>query len=167
MFHVNRLLNRLLNPVLHIVLYPSASANSSSAAASAADTTSSERLETNDILISIPKNINRKAKGILNHIKQNSKKIDWNGKGEVIINGEKIEGSHIIDLIKCTLLPYKKVHPKGFNAFRAVLQDSNIPQTLIIQSGQGLFPPPGIPGTIKTPDIAKKGKKHKWLWQKM
>lgn len=122
-----------------------------------------EKLSIDNILISIPKNVKHKAKAILTHIQNNSEKIDWNERGEILINNTKIDGSHIIDLIKCSLLPYKNLHPIGSREFHTSLKESNIPQTLIIQSGKGL-PPPGIP--IKN-SINTKNSRLKWVWQKI
>lgn len=138
--------------------------------------TANVKLDANHILSSIPIKLKPKARAILLHIQHNSDKIDWNEKGEISLYNRKIEGSHIIDLIKCSLFPYKNVYPKGLESFLTALRDSNIPQTLLIQSGKGFNkPPPGIPGTPPPPsrgprtfDLAIRSKKGvKWLWQKM
>jgi hypothetical protein len=98
-----------------------------------------------NILCTLPNNIKARARGILNHMKNND--IYWNVKGEIVINNTTIPNSHIIDLIKCSLYPYKSFTPIGLNQFQSALIDTNIPQTLL-QTGSGFIkrlPPPGIP----------------------
>ena len=74
---------------------------------------------------------------------------------------QAVQGSHIIDLLKCTLYPYKQFTPIGFDQFHAALEAINIPRSLITQTGRGLLPPPGLPITSK-PD-----RPTKWVWHKM
>ena len=93
--------------------------------------------------------------------------MDWNEKGEVIIEDECIDNSHITDLVKCTLYSYKNLNPKGYDQFQLALQKSNIPQSLV-QKGKGLtifghqndnskhLPPPGIP--------INQSKSQEWVW---
>lgn len=145
----------------------------------------SNKLSTDSILESIPKNSQHKAKAILNHINTSSS-LNWNALGEISIDGQIIEKSHITDLIKCSLYPYKDLNPVGYNNFRLALQKSNIPQTLI-QQGKGLnfsqktstsniksppsIPPPGIPlknsKISKTSTPSKTSKTSEWKWYKM
>ena len=115
------------------------------------NTSSHPKLSSDDIIASLPKNIKHKAIAILKHISQNSDYITWNEIGEVSINQNVIANSHIIDLIKCSLYPYKNINPPGLAQFNTALQESNIPQTLL-QKGAGLSlvssvkkPPPGFP----------------------
>ena len=120
-----------------------------------------DNLAIESILLSFPKNIKHKARGILEHI-MISKCLEWNEKGEISVNNEIISNSHITDLIKCSLYPYKNIKPEGFDQFLSALSSSNIPQTLI-QSGRGL-PPPGIPSKTSK---AKVNKDRKWSWHQM
>ena len=150
------------------------------------------KLSSDDIIASLPKNIKHKAIAILKHISQNSDYITWNEIGEVSINQNVIANSHIIDLIKCSLYPYKNINPPGLAQFNTALQESNIPQTLL-QKGAGLSlvssdkkPPPGIPlksriaSTASTASIAstasthpntrvtaKRQKSQGWIWKKI
>jgi hypothetical protein len=119
------------------------------------------RLTQESILMSFPKNIKQKAKAILEHI-MNSKCLEWNDKGEISINNKTISNSHITDLIKCSLYPYKNIIPEGYDQFISELNSSNIPKTLI-QIGQGL-PPPGVPSENPS---SKKYTAKKWSWHQM
>ena len=110
----------------------------------------------------MPKNIKNKASLLLNSIKR-SGNLEWNIKGEIIIPGqEPIVGSHIIDLIKFTLFPYKHFIPIGLDQFQRTLRDINVPQSLLIQKGGGL-PPPGIPANTKPRPAIEKV----WSWHKL
>ena len=66
------------------------------------------KLEPENILLSFPKNIMQKAKAILEHIMK-TKCLEWNEKGEISVNNTRISDSHITDLIKCSLYPYKNI----------------------------------------------------------
>lgn len=115
-----------------------------------------------EILQCMPKNIKNKASLLLNTINR-SKNLEWNSKGEIVIAGEEpIPGSHIIDLIKFTLFPYKHFIPIGLEQFQQSLQNINIPQSLLIQKGRGL-PPPGIPANTKPRPAVEKA----WTWHKL
>ena len=122
-------------------------------------TTNADKNQNKDfILASIPKNIQTKARAILEHISKDSN-LDWNEKGELIINGEIINNSHITDLIKCALYSYKNFNPHGYDRFRTALQISNLPQSLL-QRGEGL-PPPGIP------DKTINSNNQEWVWHQI
>lgn len=55
--------------------------------------------------------------------------MDWNEKGEIIIDGHTIEGSHIIELMKDCLSKFIKGNPLGYEEFYCNLCD--IPLSLI------------------------------------
>lgn len=128
-----------------------------------------KRLNTENILISIPKNVKHKARAILDHIIEGDV-ITWNEKGEISIEGNRIENSHITDLIKCSLYSYKNLDPKGYNQFHLALQKSNIPQSLIQQSGGSIprmqqnLPPPGIPVKHQSKRSVKQTAIKEWVW---
>ena len=123
------------------------------------------KVPTEQILESLPKSIRNKVKALLNHIERNGHYIHWNEKGEVIIDGELIPNSQVIDLIKCCFYPYKDFTPQGLEQFQTALSHINTPHTLI---GGGLksllpstnkhsVPPPGIPTR----------KRKEWVWHQM
>ena len=112
-----------------------------------------------DILSSIPVSYRNKARTLLNCI-INSSQLTWNKRGEIMQGEQTVHGSHIIDLLKYTLYPYKHFMPVGFDQFNSTLQAINIPRSLIQQSGCGVLPPPGVPG------IGVKNN-SKWVWHKM
>lgn len=130
------------------------------------------------ILKAMPGNIKTKARGILNHLIKNN--FSWNSKGELIINQKPIENSHIIDLIKASLYPFKNFSPVGLRDFIDSLIATNIPPSFI-QRGGGL-PPPGRPEISEVPrNLTRSGikpklsrskkqigrKTEKWIWHKI
>lgn len=96
------------------------------------------------------------AEALLKYIEAN---MDWNEKGELIIRGDVIRGSHVTDLMKDCLSKHKKGSPIGCEEFYSSLYDN--PLTLVLntkrhpligrgalRSSVGSFthaPPPGVP----------------------
>ena len=115
------------------------------------------------ILSAIPVTYRNKARTLLDCITRSSQ-LTWNERGEITLGGHTIQGSHIIDLLKYTLYPYKHFTPVGFDQFQSTLAEINIPRSLITQqTGRGqLLPPPGLPRLEK-----KAIKKSAWVWHKM
>ena len=57
--------------------------------------------------------------------------VSWNEKGELIVDGQCIEHSHISDLLRAVLCNYKNYTPVGLNEFVKVLAANNVPETII------------------------------------
>ena len=111
-----------------------------------------------------PRTLQGRVRAILTYILPH---ITWNQKGEVIISGEKIPNSNIVDLIKVQLKDYRDFSPIGVEKFDILLKDVNVPLSLLTSSkrqqrGEGnIPPPPGIP--VKRKDENPKKLKTKWL----
>ena len=123
---------------------------------------SSVGLSQTDILSAIPPSYRNKARTLLDCIIRSSQ-LSWNDRGEIIQGEHTVQDSHIIDLLKYTLYPYKSFTPIGFEQFNSVLQAINIPRSLITQTGKGFLPPPGLPAVRKKTSENKKI----WVWHKM
>lgn len=125
--------------------------------------TAEEQLTVDEILSAIPNSFTNKARALLQHIKR-SKALQWNERGEITLPEQEqpLQGSHIVDLLKYSLIPYKNFTPLGHAAFYKALLVSNIPQSLIIQKGTGSLPPPGVPERTTS---VKQNKA--WIWHKM
>ena len=136
------------------------------------------------ILIGLPKSLVSKARALLKHLVVNGL-VKWDQKGQVSVSDQPIPHSHISDLVRDCLQPYKNFNPVGAVPFYQALGRSNVPLSLItnpirrgqIQAGFGapptgeirkvsvkkrkqrIPPPPGIPSKISKP----RNKSIKWF----
>ena len=83
-----------------------------------------------DLLSSLPLPLRSRAKVILNHLAKHTN-LQWNDKGEIIVNGKVVTGSNINDLIKIQLKDYRSFHPVGAEVFSQLVQESNVPQSVL------------------------------------
>jgi hypothetical protein len=83
------------------------------------------------MLTSIPKNYQSKAKGLLQYLHAD-KDVHWDESGQLHIGQQKIDNSHIIDLIHDAMRQRKKAEkPKGWKELSQHLQSKNVPKELI------------------------------------
>ena len=120
---------------------------------------------TDDLLTSLPLSLRSRAEVILNHLNKHAD-FRWNDKGEIIVDGQLVKGSNIIDLIKIQLKDYKSFHPVGTEVFSQLVQESNVPQSVLsptrrFQIGTGKIPPP--PGKPVRRKSSVKSLRHKWI----
>ena len=142
----------------------------------------SEKISKYDEIISrLPKYLHNRAVTLLNYILDKTG-ITWNNDGELIIQGDSVAGSHIVDLLK-DALSNSSFTPIGYDIFYKNL--GNVPRSLIYNSkrrylvGLGertavntssgnIIPPPGLPNK---PEIALdkyiEGEKWRKMWKKM
>lgn len=121
------------------------------------DTSQSHQFHSNNesslidnILDSLPLSLRSKTKVLLDHLRKHTN-LQWNDKGEIVVDGKLIKGSNIIDLIKVQLKDYKSFHPIGEEVFSHLVLESNVPLSLLTHSRRSQFgsgklpPPPGKP----------------------
>ncbi len=84
-----------------------------------------------DILESVPLNTKKKAQLLLNRIKASGGAMGWNTQGELLVKGEPIAGSDILDLVNDVLRKRQHFNPRGWEQFAQALRDTNVPQDLI------------------------------------
>lgn len=84
-----------------------------------------------DVLVSVPSTLRKKAERLLKHLKTDKNVIDWNDKGEIVANGSVVKGSHLIDLVNDTLRKRKHFSPRGWKEFNKALFKLNTPQDLV------------------------------------
>jgi len=108
-------------------------------------------LSIENILAVLPKRSRLNASSILQHINRDPD-IDWNAKGEILINGTLIANSHIVDLLKDTAHNFKHSDPVGVSEFYKALAKSNLPLGLLqnkarreLLESYKQLKPPGIP----------------------
>ena len=92
------------------------------------DKTITHKLSDTIILSHFSKAMQNKVKLLLRYIHENPKLL-WTQDGEIIINNETIENSHIIDLLKYSLIPYKNFKPIASELF--LKQLGNVPKSLL------------------------------------
>lgn len=130
--------------------------------------------------MSAPKVLQKKAEALMFFLIQHNV-INWNDQGEILVNGEAIKGSHIVDLIKNVLSRNTAHHPTGYKKFYEILKVNNTPSSLMInedlrstksqQKGEGYVViqktkglPPGLRRrTGKTNKNKKQKTFTKWL----
>ena len=125
-----------------------------------------------DLLSSLPLPLISRAKVILNHLAKHTN-LQWNDKGEIIVNGKVVTGSNINDLIKIQLKDYRSFHPVGAEVFSQLVQESNVPQSVLTQArryqiGSGKTPPPPVkipppPGKPVRQKRTIKALRHTWI----
>jgi hypothetical protein len=87
----------------------------------------------NDILKHIPVRSKSNTRHILDSLKK-TKNVSWSDKGELVLQGKPIKGSHMFDLLKNVTAPYhigESVRPQGWNVFLQSLASNNIPLSSI------------------------------------
>lgn len=83
------------------------------------------------IMDSVPANLRRKAKLMLQFIEQHPK-MSWNDQGELMYAGRRIAGSNMIDLVNDMLRARKTVSsPRGWETFAQGLAEANVPQEAV------------------------------------
>jgi len=109
---------------------------------------SPHRIDT-DMLTTIPKTFRNKAAALLNYL-QADKDIKWDDRGQLIIEGQLISNSHIVDLIHDALRSRKKVgRAKGWRELSSHLKRRNIPKELI-GNREWFYTPPTSPTKEKS-----------------
>jgi len=109
----------------------------------------SPRIIDTDLMTSIPKTYRDKAAALLKYL-QSDKDIKWDDRGQLIIGGQVIPNSHIVDLMHDALRSRKKVdRAKGWRELSSHLKNRNIPKELI-GNPEWFFTPPTSPTKDKS-----------------
>lgn len=155
--------NSTSNIVSNLVQFDSNEKNDSTIGSDSSQDQSSQRLSDSMILCPFGKNQLKNAEALLSYVRMC---MDWNEKGELMVGGELVPGSHVTDLLRdCLSRFHKKTLPIGAGIFYANLQ--NAPLSLIYNVhrhplvGKGLKlssikkvnrapPPPGLPVSKKS-----------------
>ena len=126
------------------------------------------------IVSALPKKFRNKAMSFLTHLLNHPQPlINWDERGEVSIKGEIIPNSHISDLVKYTVSPFKSFIPNGFYKFNEVANEMGLPKSLFgkkedprnlkKQPPKSLPPPPGIPTNKRGGGKKKKILSRNWM----
>lgn len=83
-----------------------------------------------EVLQSVPKNLQKHAKMILERVKQNPK-MGWTPQGELKVGEQIYPKSNMTDLVGDLLKKRKNFNPPGWETFSNLLYEGNIPQDLV------------------------------------
>jgi hypothetical protein len=116
-----------------------------------------------DIVQGVPKTYERKARAILQRLKEDQD-VSWNEKGEFVYKGEPVLGSNMTDLVNDVLRSRTTVPtPTGWETFARALKANNTPRELIGHSqrwkwmqGETEPPPPPLPPQPTSPTKPRK-----------
>ena len=79
-----------------------------------------------EIVASVPKNLQKQAKLLIERVKRHPN-VGWNQRGELLIQGQKVANSNMVDLVKDLLKKRKNVNPPGWKELATELRESNVP----------------------------------------
>ena len=87
-----------------------------------------------NIISSLPKRYQNRAESLLSLVGKEPDQLAWNNRGEIIVKGNIVPGSHIADLVRSVLVPKAKRPQKGTDPFAQALDEMNIPQGMMSNS---------------------------------
>ena len=93
----------------------------------------SERLSATDkqIIDSVPKTMQNRAKLLIQKLKDHSDIISWNDNGQLVLDGSTIPNSNIVDLVNDVMRKRKGFNPEHSNTFAKALTKINVPEDYV------------------------------------
>ena len=90
----------------------------------------SEQLSATDkqIIDSVPKTMQNRAKLLIQKLKDHSDVISWNDNGQLVLDGSTIPNSNIVDLVNDVMRKRKGFNPEHSNTFTKALTKINVPE---------------------------------------
>lgn len=95
----------------------------------AADAPQSDAIE-DQIMASVPKTFQKPAALLLKRVKADPA-MGWNARGELVVDGNSIPNSNMVDLVNDIIRKRKNFSPVGWEVFSRRLRAGNIPQDLV------------------------------------
>ena len=83
-----------------------------------------------DVIKSLPKTYQRKGRLLMERL-QRHPNMTWNDQGELVIKGNTLPGTNVIDLVNDVMRQRRKFAPRGWEEFAGELRETNVPQDLI------------------------------------
>ena len=92
--------------------------------------TPSQQLNATDrqIIDSVPKTMQNRAKLLIQTLKDHSDVISWNDNGQLVLEGSIIPNSNIVDLVNDVMRKRKGFNPEHSNTFAKALTKINVPE---------------------------------------
>ena len=93
-------------------------------------TTPSQQLDATDkqIINSVPKTMQNRAKLLIQKLKDHSDVISWNDNGQLVLEGSIVPNSNIVDLVNDVMRKRKGFNPEHSNTFAKALAKINVPE---------------------------------------
>ena len=93
----------------------------------------SEQLSATDkqIVDSVPKTMQNRAKVLIQKLKGRSDVISWNDNGQLVLDGSIIPNSNIVDLVNDAMRKRKVFYPEHSNTFAKALAKINVPEDYV------------------------------------
>ena len=93
----------------------------------------SEHLSATDkqIIDSVPKTMQNRAKLLIQKLKDHSDVISWNDNRQLVLDGSAIPNSNIVDLINDVMRKRKGFNPEHSNTFAKALAKINVPEDYV------------------------------------
>ena len=82
------------------------------------------------VLDATPERFHRTTKSLLNHIKH-SDSMNWDANGRLVLDGQAVEGTNVLDLVHSVTRPRKVIAPQGADIFLKALAGINTPSELV------------------------------------
>lgn len=83
-----------------------------------------------EIIQSVPKTMQRHARLLVERVKQDPR-LGWNARGELLLEGQAVPHSNMVDLINDMVRKRKNFNPLGWQDFARYLYESNVPRDLV------------------------------------
>lgn len=84
-----------------------------------------------EILQSVPKSMQGRASSLLRKIKSSNGELGYNHQGELVVRGQPVRGTNLVDLVNDVLRRRKNFNPNGWEDFAQGLATINAPLGLI------------------------------------
>ena len=93
----------------------------------------SEQLSATDkqIIDSVPKTTQNRAKLLIQKLKDHSDVISWNDDGQLVLDGSTIPNSNIVDLVNDVMRKRKGFNPEHSSTFAKALAKINVPEDYV------------------------------------
>ena len=94
---------------------------------------SSEQLSATDkqIIDSVPKTMQNRAKLLIQKLKDHSDVISWNDNGQLVLDGSTIPNSNIVNLVNDVMQKRKGFNPEHSSTFAKALAKINVPEDYV------------------------------------
>jgi hypothetical protein len=127
---------------------PQATALAASAPVPRGEEEEEEPLTVDQIVGVMPQRLATKTKKLLDHLKQKEAKLDWTPSGEVLIEGDPIPQSNVMELLRYAVGKNARrgQQPSGWNEFVKLLNDVKVPQQFVARPTKYV----GSPATPET-----------------